>query len=452
MEDRQQRCSRRKFLASAAALTLAGGVSASSAEPQGDLPLSRTRPMKPSNKGRKPLAVITTVYRPLSHAYHIAGRFMYGYARGGQLHVPKHYIYSLYVDQTPENDLSDDVARRFGVRVTRRTSGVSMARAVEDALIADGKLAVDGVLLIAEHGNYPRNDAGQILYPRLELMEQIVNVFRKTGQSVPVFNDKHLSFTFDRAKKMLAWARELKFPMMAGSSLPVVWRTPSLELRLDSPIEDALVAGYGPIEVYGFHALETLHVMLERRKGGESGVKAVTCLSGKEVWKAGDAGRWSWDLLEAALSRSETVNPGDIRDNVGGVKVYNYNQTPALAFLIEYNDGTRGTVLLLNGHVLDFTFAAKLRGESKPASCLFHLPPPPGARFFDAQVANLEKFFETGKAPYPVERTLLTTGILDAVMRSHQRGGVRIETPELADVRYSAPADSGFLRGTIADF
>ncbi len=452
MLDRQQRCSRRKFLASAAALTLAGGVSASSAEPQGDLPLSRTRPMKPSNKGRKPLAVITTVYRPLSHAYHIAGRFMYGYARGGQLHVPKHFIYSLYVDQTPENDLSDDVARRFGVRVTRRTSGVSMARAVEDALIANGKLAVDGVLLIAEHGNYPRNDAGQILYPRLELMEQIVNVFRKTGQSVPVFNDKHLSFTFDRAKKMLAWARELKFPMMAGSSLPVVWRTPSLELRLDSPIEDALVAGYGPIEVYGFHALETLHVMLERRKGGESGVKAVTCLSGKEVWKAGDAGRWSWDLLEAALSRSETVNPGDIRDNVGGVKVYNYNQTPALAFLIEYNDGTRGTVLLLNGHVLDFTFAAKLRGESKPASCLFHLPPPPGARFFDAQVANLEKFFETGKAPYPVERTLLTTGILDAVMRSHQRGGVRIETPELADVRYSAPAESGFLRGTIADF
>jgi hypothetical protein len=452
MEDRQQRCSRRKFLASAAALTLAGGISASAAEPQGDLPLSRTRPIKPSKVGRKPLAVLTTVYRPLSHSYHIAGRFLHGYARGGQLHVPKHYIHSLYVDQMPENDLSGYVARKFGVRVTRRTSSISMARAVEEALTDGGKLAVEGVMLIAEHGNYPRNEAGQILYPRLELMEQIVNVFRKTGQSVPVFNDKHLSFTFDRAKKMLAWARELRFPMMAGSSLPVVWRTPSLELRLDAPIEDALVAGYGPIEVYGFHALETLHVMLERRTGGESGVKAVTCLNGNEVWKAGDSGRWNWDLLEAALSRSETVNPGDIRENAGGMKVYNYNQTPPLGFLIEYTDGTRGTVLLLNGHVLDFTFAAKLRGESKPASCLFHLPPPPGARFFDAQVANLEKFFETGKAPYPVERTQLTTGILDAAMRSHQRGGVRIETPELADVRYTAPADSGFLRGTIADF
>jgi len=452
MHDRQPRCSRRKFLASAAALTLAGGVSAPSAEAQEALPLSRTRPIQPSNKGRKPLAVVTTVYRPLSHAYHIAGRFLHGYARGGQLRVPKHYIHSLYVDQTPDNDLSGYVARKFGVRVTRRTSSVSMARAIEDTLTVGGKLVVEGVLLIGEHGNYPRNELGQILYPRLELMEQIVNVFRKTGQSVPVFNDKHLSFTFDRAQKMLAWARERKFPMMAGSSLPVTWRTPSLELPLDSPIEDALVAGYGPIEVYGFHALEALQVMLERRKGGETGVKAVTCLSGKEVWKAGDSGRWSWDLLEAALSRSETVNPGDIRENVGGMPVYNYKPTPPLAFLIEYSDGTRGTVLLLNGHVLDFTFAAKLRGENKPVSCLFHLPQPPGARFFDAQVVNLEKFFETGKAPYPVERTLLTTGILDAVMRSHHRGGIRIETPELLEVRYAAPADSGFLRGTIAEF
>jgi hypothetical protein len=441
MEDRRIRCSRRKFLASAAALTFTGGVSAD-ATPAGPLPLSRTRPGKPSTQGRKPLAVISTVYRPLSHAYHIAGRFIHGYVRGGELHVPRHYVHSLYVDQTPENDLSREVGKEHGVHVTR---------SVADALTSGGKLAVEGVLLIAEHGNYPRNDKGQILYPRLELMEQIVNIFRKTGQSVPVFNDKHLSYTFANARKMLGWAQELGFPMMAGSSLPVTWRSPDLELRLDSPIEDALVAGYGPIEVYGFHALETLQVMLERRKGGETGVKAVTCLTGKDVWKAGDGGRWSWDLLEAALGRSETVNPGDIRENVGSMSVYNYKPTPAIAFLIEYRDGTRGTILLLNGHVLDVTFAARIRGETKPASCLFRLPPPPGARFFDAQVANLEKFFETGKAPYPVERTLLTTGVLDAALESHHRRGNRVETPEL-DVRYTAPADSGFLRGNVADF
>ncbi len=133
------------------------------------------------------------------------------------------------------------------------------------------------------------------------------------------------------------------------------------------------------------------------------------------------------------------------------MNVYNYKPTPPLAFLIEYTDGARGSVLLLNGHVLDFTFAAKLRGDAKPASCLFHLPPPPGARFFDALNANIEKFLETNKSPYPVERTLLTTGILDAAMRSHHNGGSRVETPEL-DVRYTAPADSGFVRGRIAEF
>ena len=103
-------------------------------------------------------------------------------------------------------------------------------------------------MLIGEHGNYPRNDNGQILYPRYEMMEKIVEVFRKTGQTVPVFNDKHLSYSLEHAKKMVGWANELKFPLMAGSSLPVTWRRPELELKLETPIEDALVAAYGPIE------------------------------------------------------------------------------------------------------------------------------------------------------------------------------------------------------------
>src|SRR5262249_52276439 len=224
------------------------------------------------------------------------------------------------------------------------------------------------------------------------------------------------SYTFDKAQKMLARGKELGFPVMAGSSLPVVWRRPELELKLESPVEDALVATYGPIEVYGFHGLETLQVMVERRRGGETGVKAVTCLTGNDVWKAGDDGCWNWELLEAALGRSETLNVGDIRKNVGTVAVGAMPRTPATAFLVEYRDGTRGTVLLLNGHVQAFCFAARIKGESRPASCLFCLPPPPGAKFFDCLVANIEKFLEIGKSPYPVERTFLTTGILDAAM------------------------------------
>jgi hypothetical protein len=442
MEDRKIRCSRRKFLAQAAALSFSGPLTQATPANASEPPLVfRARPPKPGKEGRKPIAVVCTVYRPMSHAYHIAGRFIQGYTRDGRFHVPKHYVSALYVDQVPDNDLSREVGREFGVRVTR---------SIADALTDGGeKLAVEGVLLIGEHGNYPRNEKDQILYPRYEMMEQIISVFRKTGQSVPIFNDKHLSYSWDKAKQMVAWAQELNFPLQAGSSLPVTWRRPELELPLSSPIEDALIAAHGGIEVYGFHALEALQVMMERRQGGETGVKAVTCLTGNEVWKAGDAGRWSWDLLEAALGRSETVSPGDVRRNVGSMPVGNMPKTPATAFLIEYRDGLRGTVLLLNGHLQDFCFAAQLKAASKPASCLFYLPPAPGAKYFDCLVANIEKLLETGRSPYPVERTLLTSGILDAALESHYRRGARIETPQL-DVRYTAPADSGFCRGSVA--
>ena len=192
-------------------------------------------------------------------------------------------------------------------------------------------------------------------------------------------------------------------------------------------------------------------MMIERRKGGETGVKAVTCLTGKDVWKAGDAGKWSWDLLEAALSRSETVNPGDIRKNTGSMKVLGHPGRPAdrLPDRVPRRHARHGAAAQRPRPRLHLRRPSS-RARPKPASCLFCLPPPPGARFFDAQVANIEKLFETGKAPYPVERTLLTTGILDAVMASHHRGASGVETPEL-DVPYAAPADSGFLRGSIAD-
>jgi hypothetical protein len=441
MQDRQHRLSRRKFLAQAAALTVSSGVPAAGAANSTELSTNyRTRPPKLSRDGRKPIAAICSVYRPMSHAYHIAGRFIHGYFRNGRFHTPGQYVHSLYVDQFPTNDLAREIAREVDI---------PLASNIADALTNGGdKLAVDGVLIIGEHGNYPRNDKGQILYPRYEMMEQVVSVFRKTGQTVPVFNDKHLSYRWDRAKQMYDWAQELKIPFLAGSSLPVTWRRPELELPMDSPVEDALVAGYGPIEVYGFHALEALQVMVERRKGGETGVKAVTCLTAKDVWKAGDAGKWSWDLLESALSRSETLNPGDIRQNVG-LPVQSRPATPAIAFLVEYRDGLRGTVLVLNGHIQDFCFAAKIKGEAAHSSCMFYLPLPPGAKFFDCLVPPIETLFETKVPPYPVERTLLTSGILAAAMESHYRRGQRIETPEL-DIRYAAPAGSGFARGPVA--
>src|SRR5262249_39344668 len=235
MTDRDLRCSRRKFLASAAALSLAG-VNAPAVADTATSANPLAKPPRPTSQDRKPIAVVTTVHRPMSHSFHIAVRFLHGYTRNGSFHVPQHYVRGMAVDQTPENDLSRDLAREFGFRWSRNVSEV---------LLDGDKLAVDGVLLIAEHGNYPRNDKWQILYPRFEMFSQIVETFRKAGRSVPVFCDKHLSYSWAKAKQMYDWSRELKFPMLAGSSLPVTWRRPELELPLTAPIEDALVAAYG---------------------------------------------------------------------------------------------------------------------------------------------------------------------------------------------------------------
>ena len=151
-------------------------------------------------------------------------------------------------------------------------------------------LAVDGVLLITETIHDDKASASELM--------QIVEVFREPNAPVSTTS----TCRAHKASRMIGRARELNFPLMAGSSLPVTWRRPELEPALETPFEDGLVAAYGGIEVYGFHALEALQVMLERRRGGETGVRGVTCLTGNDVWKAGDAGRWSWDLLWTALA------------------------------------------------------------------------------------------------------------------------------------------------------
>lgn len=424
---------RRHFLASTAALALPGALAAA------DRPL--THPPKRAQRAKRKLALLTTTYHYLSHSYHIGGRFLNGYLRADGYHFPDSELASIFAEQLSPKDLSRDIAKTHGVR---------HSATIADALtLGTGKLAVDGVLLIAEHGDYPYNAKGQKLYPRYEFFQKVVEVFRASGKSVPVFVDKHLSY--DRAKgfEMVATARKLGFPMMAGSSLPVTWRRPEVELPLGKMIKDALVVSRGELEIYGIHALESLQCMVERRTKGQQGVAAVEYLEGDAVWKAGDAGRWSWGLLEHALGRSQSRNVGDPRENCKHFQApaaWGYTASSPRAFLIEYRDGLKATVLQLDGHAADDTFAANVEGEKKPVSTLFWLPPPPGAAFLEALAIHVERFMDTGGAPYPVERTMLTGGILDWVLESRVQKK-RLSTPDL-DVSYDPPAESGFMKGT----
>jgi hypothetical protein len=375
----------------------------------------------------KRIAVVATVYRYLSHAQHIGDRFLVGYPRDGAWHKPDMKVVSLYVDQKPDGDQSAARAKEFDFQVYPT---------IAEALRCGGsKLAVDAVLVIGEHGDYKRNEKGQVLYPRYEFVKQCVDAFEKDGLSVPVYNDKHLSYSFEHAKWMVDASKRLKFPMLAGSSLPVTWRLPDIELPLNTEIESAVMVGYGGLDVMDFHGLEALQCMVERRKGGESGVAAVQMIEGDAVWKAMDEGRYSKELLTAALSRSDspqgqTIVDGRTQDLVAKGELPKLVKTPA-AYFIEYRDGLKATLLMLNGAVKDFTFAARVKGADIQ-STQFFLSPEPNVTYSACLVRKIEELFGTGKAPYPVERTLLVSGILESCLTSRFEGQKRLETPHLA--------------------
>lgn len=378
---------------------------------------------------RPRVAAIVTEYRYYSHADVIVGRILEGYSPNNVRKQPRTRVVSMYTDQVPAKDMSRELSAKHGFRIYP---------SIREALTLGGdRLAVDAVLLIGEHGNYPFNDRGQQLYPRYELFEQIVEVFRSSGRVAPVFCDKHLSYSWEKAKRMYGWARELKIPFMAGSSIPVTVRSPYLEIPPGARLDGAVSVSYGPLDAYGFHGLETLQCMVERRRGGETGIAAVEWIEGEAVWRWRDGkGAWSAPLLEAALKAGSKTKAGRMEQNA---------KSPVV-FVLDYRDGFRAATYMLDGHASGFLFAARLAGQQRPLAASFSDPahverPLP---HFDGLVDVIEEFFLTRRPLYPVERTLLTTGALAFLFESRVRKR-RIETPELA-IRYRAPAKAYFQR------
>jgi hypothetical protein len=393
---------------------------------------------------RPKLAAVTTVYRKYSHTQHIVDRYLEGYGWNGTHHHPEMDLIALYVDQVGADDLSRDRAARF--------PGMKIYPTVTEALTCGtSKLAVDGVVLVGEHGNYPKTPKGQVQYPRFQFFEQIVGVFRSSGKSVPVFNDKHLSWNWEWARKMYDTSKELGFPFMAGSSLPVTWRIPSLEFPSGARVREALCICYGGVDSYDFHGLETIQCMIERRRGGETGVKWLQAYRGEKFWDACRDNIWPRELMNAALCRSHTLTPARAGFNDVFPSLDDMRRLVAdpIAYRYEHADGTKCTMLLMNGLVRDFNFAASLEGSAKPISTQMYLPMPDGrttlADFFSPLSWNMEQMFLSGKSTYPVERTLLTTGLTAVGVDSLFAGQIRVETPHLS-IKYQAPAASTFWR------
>jgi hypothetical protein len=396
-------------------------------------------PVHAAERRRKKIALIGTVMRRHSHAQHFIDRFLLGYSWSGAWRRPDVDLVSLYIDQFPEDDLARAAAKRHEVAIYPTIA--------EALTLGTSKLAVDGVVIIGEHGKYPRNEKGQTLYPRYEFFKQVVKVFETSGRSVPVFNDKHLSTEWARCAEMVADAKRLRFPFLAGSSLPVTRRMPAIDMPSNTPLVQSVCAGYGGMDSYDFHGLETAQCMSERRKGGEVGIQRVLALRGAKMWDYAARRETTRRLLAAALTRSHNlpVKDGYPTDPVSFDWARNVFPD-GWAYFIEHRDGFRTTLFMLPIH--DFNYAG-LNGKTEEIiSCQMYLPMPTHgsttADFFNPQIRHIERMIAENRAPYPVERTLLTSGMTLAGVESFHRGQP-VETPEMA-VRYTAPKESLFWK------
>lgn len=367
---------------------------------------------------RKRVAFLGTVVYQHSHAQHFLDRMTLGYSWNSEWVAPRVDVASVYIDQFPEKDLARERIQRHKLQ--------QFPSIAEALTLGSSKLAVDGVVVIGEHGKYPRNEKGQHLYPRYEWFKEIVKVFEDSGRSVPVFNDKHLSTTWSRCAEMVSDSKRLGFPFLAGSSLPVTWRLPALEMPFDAPLKESVCVGYGGVDSYDFHGLETAQCMSERRQGGEKGISSVHAVRGEKLWEllAAPNRESTRRLMVAALCRSHNlpVSGGYPTDRVS-FEWARQALPDTLAYFIEHRDGFRTTLFLTA--IRDFNYAGLRRDNHEIVSCQMYLPMPTQsattADFFNPLVRHIETLVLENRAPYPVERTLLTSGMVIAAVDSlHQ--------------------------------
>ena len=369
----------------------------------------------------KSVAAVVTAYEKGLHADVLIGKILEGWKQDGG-NGPALTLASMYVEQFTDRDLARPLAKKHDV---------PLFDTIEKAVtVGSDSVPVDGVISIGEHGDYPWNDKGQHLYPRRRFFKEITDTFRKYGRVVPVFSDKHLGPAWEDAKWMYDRAQEFKVPFMAGSSLAVTFRDPEITVPMDCDIEAAVGIGYSGLDVYGAHALESFQSLVERRRGAETGVKWLQCLENDAAWKAVDSGLISKELLQAALAVL-----GLAPERHAELRL---NEHTTL-FLFQYHDGLLGAVFMLPDSVAGTSVALKIKGQSRVLATRFEERTQPRHPHFAYLLKGIERMFHTGRPSYPVERTLLTSGILDRALTSRVQKQEKLTTPELA-IRYQ-PVD-----------
>ncbi|WP_147917117.1 hypothetical protein [Ruania zhangjianzhongii] len=369
------------------------------------------------------VAVILTTYFRGSHSDVVVGRLLDGYLLEGENRQPDVEVVSAYLELLGDPYGGDDPRDDIGVEMFEQF-GIPMFDSVAEAIgLGEPGVAVDAVLVIGEHGGYEENMYDQRLYPRKRLVDAAISTMWGAGTFVPVFTDKQLAWRTRDAFRMVEDCRRFGVPLMAGSSIPLAWRSGDQTWPAGEPMDAAVVVGFGGADIYGTHLLELCQSFTERRAGGETGVEQVLGLTGDQARAALTDGRIDRELYERALATVDLEPEGQARIAESGIDV----------FEVIHRDGLRSWIVIHEGL---YRFGVAARGPNLSTATRVWAQRGPEFGHFSYLVRNIEQFFSTGKPGWPTERVLLVTGVLDAAMRSrHASRGqgvpVPVVTPEL---------------------
>ncbi len=354
-------------------------------------------------KSLRKIAFVTEEFSARSPAQQLLDRFLIGYPHDGEFQRMAGCQFFL----TTPNAESAEVKSRvndFGLQIAVRP--------------VDAVGEADAVVVVWR-------GSGAVANP--ELLKATIDGMR-AGARCFVYGS--LANVSDVATNLISFAKSKGAILCSGASVGVTYRLPDIEIPMAAHVRDGLIVVQGPFPDAEFEALDGLLPIMARRRSGESGARQVRFLSGHAVWEAGGAGEWAWPLLAAAISRSNTVQGDPLKDgrtqDVAGLGL-----VPALAkdprcWLIEHRDGVRSTILVLDGVVADYNFAVRL-ADGDIISAQLYRPPPPMRDEFSRLARAIGQFFQSGVAPWPVERSVLTAGLLEAFAKGEARNGAKVE-------------------------
>lgn len=249
--------------------------------------------------------------------------------------------------------------------------------------------------------------------------DRLRHVLEQVPMGTACFVYGSLAKNLASAQRLVSIAAERKLSIASGTSVATALRLPDMDIAAETPLTEALIVVQGPRPIAELWAIDGLRSVIARRRGGESGVSAVRRLEGRDVWRAGEKGDWSWSLLAAAISRSNTTQGDPVRDgrtqDVVGLGLVRKLAREPRGWLVAHVDGFRSTILVLDGVVADFNFAVRSQ-DGVITSAQLYRPPAPNRAEFDRLSAVLEDFFTTRKAPWPLAQSLFISEFMGRVM------------------------------------